>query len=182
MRRVMIVDDEPIIVQGLLSMLGESELDIDLYGAYSGEEALTLLSQTRMDIVVSDVRMPGMDGFQLMNKIHEDWPECRVIFLSGHSEFDMIYRAIQGEAVTFLLKTEGFDKITATLRDTINDLDRVQRHQETQARLSAQEEVTRQMLQREALSALVRGRSRKIYAAALEIDLDQPMLPPVRLY
>ena len=69
MRRVMIVDDEPIIVQGLLSMLGESELDIDLYGAYSGEEALSLLSQTRMDIVVSDVRMPGMDGFQLMNKI-----------------------------------------------------------------------------------------------------------------
>ena len=177
MRRVMIVDDEPIIVQGLLSMLGESELDIDLYGAYSGEEALSLLSQTRMDIVVSDVRMPGMDGFQLMNKIHEDWPECRVIFLSGHSEFDMIYRAIQGEAVTFLLKTEGFDKITATLRDTISDLDRVQRHQETQAKLSAQEEVTRQMLQREALSALVRGRSRKIYAAALEIDLDQPMLP-----
>ena len=177
MRRILIVDDEPIIVQGLLSRLGESDLDVDLYGANSGEEALSLLAETRMDIVVSDVRMPGMDGFQLLSRIHEDWPECRVIFLSGHSDFDMIYRAVQGEAVSFLLKTEGFDKIIATLRDAIQELERFQRHQETQERLSTQQEVTRQLLQREALSALVRGRSRKIYAAALEIDLNQPVLP-----
>lgn len=177
MRRILIVDDEPIIVQGLLSMLSESGLEVDLYGAYSGEEALDILSETRMDIVVSDILMPGMDGFQLMNRIHEDWPECQVIFLSGHSEFDMVYRAIQGDAVTFLLKTEGFDKITATLRDTITKLDRMQHHRETQEKLSNQQEVTRQLFQREALSALVRGRSRKIHAAALEIDLDQDMLP-----
>ena len=167
MRRILIVDDEPIIVQGLLSMLGESELDIDLYGATSGEEALALLAETRMDIVVSDVYMPGMDGFQLLSRIHEDWPECRVIFLSGHSDFDMIYRAVQGEAVSFLLKTEGFDKIIATLRDTIQDLEHFQHHREIQERLSNQQEVTRQMLQREALSALVRGRSRKIYTISL---------------
>ena len=115
MRRVLIVDDEPIIVQGLVSVLSESGLDIDLYSAYSGEEALALLSETRMDIVISDVHMPGMDGLQLMSRIREDWPECRVIFLSGHSDFDTIYRAVQGDAVTFLLKTEGFDRIITTL-------------------------------------------------------------------
>lgn len=177
MRRVLIVDDEPIIVQGLLTALGESDLDIDLYGAHSGEEALSILSETRMDIVISDVRMPGMDGLQLMHRIHEDWPDCRVIFLSGHSEFDMIYQAVQGEAVSFLLKTEGFDKIISTLRDTIDKLEKALHHRETQEQLSAQQEVTRQLLQREALSALVRGKSRKFYAAALEIDLDQPFLP-----
>lgn len=158
-------------------MLGECGLDVDLYSAYSGSDALALLSETRMDIVISDVAMPGMDGLELMGRIHADWPECRVIFLSGHSEFDMIYRAIQGEAVTFLLKTEGFDKIISTLRETITDLERTQRQRETQALLSDQQEVTRQLLQREALTALVRGRSRKIYAAALEINLDQPLLP-----
>ena len=53
-RRILIVDDEPIIVQGLLSVLGECGLDVDLYSAYSGREALALLSETRMDIVISD--------------------------------------------------------------------------------------------------------------------------------
>ena len=177
MRRVLIVDDEPIIVKGLLSVLEESPLDIDLYSAYSGEEALRILSETRMDIVVSDMCMPGMDGLQLMGRIHADWPECRVIFLSGYSEFDMIYRAIQGEAVTFLLKTEGFDKIIATLRDTIGDLDRAQQNLEIQEKLIAQQAVTRQLFQQEALTALIRGRSLSVSSSALEIDLSQPMLP-----
>ena len=135
MRRVLIVDDEPIIVQGLVSVLSESGLDIDLYSAYSGEEALALLSETRMDIVISDVHMPGMDGLQLMSRIRADWPECRVIFLSGHSEFDTIYRAVQGDAVTFLLKTEGFDRIITTLENTILQLDQAQRHRETRQQL-----------------------------------------------
>ena len=177
MRRVLIVDDEPIIVQGLLSVLGESGLDIELYSAGSGPAALKLLEDKRMDIVVSDMAMPGMDGLQLMNHIHRDWPDCRVIFLSGHSEFDMIYQAIRGEAVTFLLKTEGFDRIIATLRSTLEEIDRNQLHQETQEQLIAQQAVTRQLLQREALTSLVRGRIRKIHAEALEIDLDQPVLP-----
>ena len=177
MRRVLIVDDEPIIVSGLLSALEESPLDMDLYSAYSGEEALNILARTRMDIVISDMCMPGMDGLQLMNRIHADWPECRVIFLSGYSEFDMIYRAIQGEAVTFLLKTEGFDKIIAALRDTIDDLDQAQRHQEIREKLAAQQAVTRQLLQREALTALIRGRSGAISSASLEIDLEKPLLP-----
>ena len=177
MRRVLIVDDEPIIVQGLLSVLGGSGLDLDLYAAGSGAEALKLLSQTRMDIVISDMAMPGMDGLELMGHIHQDWPECQVIFLSGHSEFDMIYRAIHGEAVTFLLKTEGFDRIIAALKDTMEKLDQVQHNRETEEKLLAQQEVTRKLFQREALTALVQGRSRRIRADSLEIDIDAPILP-----
>lgn len=175
MRRVLVVDDEPIIVRGLLSVLEDSGLDIDLYKAYSGEEALHILSDTRMDIVVSDVRMPGMDGLQLMEHINRDWPECRVIFLSGHSEFDSIYRAVQGAAVTFLLKTEGFDKIVSTLRDTIDRMEQAQKNLETRNQLLAQQAVTRQLFQRDALTALIQGR--KAYADGLEISLQQPVLP-----
>lgn len=181
MRRVLIVDDEPIIVQGLVSVLSESGLDIDLYSAYSGEEALALLSETRMDIVISDVHMPGMDGLQLMSRIRADWPECRVIFLSGHSEFDTIYRAVQGDAVTFLLKTEGFDRIITTLENTMLQLDQAQRHRETRQQLINQQAVTRQLMQREALSALVEGTTRQVSPAAmktdaLDISLKQPLL------
>ncbi len=177
MRRILIVDDEPIIVRGLLSVLEDSGLDADLYKAYSGEEALRILDEIRMDIVVSDVKMPGMDGLQLMEHINREWPECRIIFLSGHSEFDSIYRAVQGAAVTFLLKTEGFEKIVTTLRETIEKLDQAQKNLETRHQLLAQQAVTRQLFQRDMLSALIQGASRKAYADGLEIDLQKPVLP-----
>jgi len=177
MRRILVVDDEPIIVQGLLSVLEDSGLEIDLYKAYSGEEALGILRETRMDIVISDVRMPGMDGLQLLEKINREWPECRVIFLSGHSEFDSIYRAVRGEAVTFLLKTEGFDKIVSTLRETIDRMDQARQNLETRHQLLVQQAVTRQLFQRETLSALIQGTSRKASSDGLEIDLHQPLLP-----
>ena len=177
MRRILIVDDEPIIVQGLLSAVSERMPEADLYSAYSGEDALRLLSETRMDIVLSDMAMPGMDGLQLMERIRSQWPECRVIFLSGHSEFDMMYRAIRGKAVTFLLKTEGFDRIVSVLRDTVKSLDSDEEHREALDRLSAQQEVTRQFLQREALSSLIRGRISRLHSETLEIDPSQPMLP-----
>ena len=177
MRKVLVVDDEPIIVRGLLSRLEDSGLDIDLYKAGNGEEALGILAETRMDIVVSDVKMPGMDGLQLMEHINRQWPECRVIFLSGHSEFDSIYRAVQGAAVTFLLKTEGFGKIVSTLRETIEKMNQAQKNQEIQHQLTAQQAVTRQMFQRDALSALIQGSSRKATAESLEISLQKPVLP-----
>ncbi len=177
MRRILIVDDEPIIVRGLMSVLEDSGLDADLYKAYSGEEALRILDEIRMDIVVSDVKMPGMDGLQLMEHINREWPECRIIFLSGHSEFDSIYRAVQGAAVTFLLKTEGFEKIVTTLRETIEKLDQAQKNLETRHQLLAQQAVTRQLFQRDMLSALIQGASRKAYADGLEIDLQRPVLP-----
>ena len=177
MRRVLIVDDEPIIVRGIVSVLEDSGLDTDLYKAYSGEEALRILAETRMDIVVSDVKMPGMDGLQLLEHINREWPECRVIFLSGHSEFDSIYRAVQGDAVTFLLKTEGFGKIVSTLRGTIEALDQAQKNLETKHQLLAQQAVTRRLFQRDALSALIQGSSRKVSADGLEISLQKPVLP-----
>lgn len=182
MHRVLIVDDEPIIVRGLLSVLGDSGLEVDLYSAGSGEDALGILQETRMDIVISDVHMPGMDGLQLMNHIRKEWPSCRVIFLSGHSEFDAIYQAVQGEAVTFLLKTEGFDKIVSTLQETIREIEQAQCYLETQAKLENQQAVTRQLLLREALSAFVTGMDEDFQRTGMavegmEIRLDESILP-----
>ncbi len=182
MRRVLIVDDEPIIVEGLLSVLSaEKELELDLYGANSGPEALSLLSEVRMDMVISDIRMPGMDGLALMEKIHADWPQCRVIFLSGYNEFDTVYQAMQSRAVTFLLKTEGFDKIISVLKETFEDIDRERAELDNKERFYAQQALTRHMLQREALSALVMGESgvsisQTLSAAGLSLREDAGVL------
>ena len=49
-------------------------------------EALNILDKVRIDVVLSDIHMPGMDGIQLLKRIKEQWPECRVILLTGYSE------------------------------------------------------------------------------------------------
>src|SRR5262245_53423421 len=80
MYRVLIVDDEPILVDGMYRMLSEiEEPELELLRAYSGVEALERLNKLRVDLVISDIRMPGMSGLELHRRINERWPDCRVI-------------------------------------------------------------------------------------------------------
>ncbi|MFD1907725.1 response regulator [Paenibacillus rhizoplanae] len=74
---MLIVDDEEIITDGLAVIFGKMELELDIYKAYSGREALNLLHRTRVDIVLSDICMPEMDGLELMEHIRRSWPQCK---------------------------------------------------------------------------------------------------------
>ncbi|MDI4646985.1 helix-turn-helix domain-containing protein [Cohnella hashimotonis] len=137
MYRLLIVDDEEMITDGLYETLSRCNLDLDLCKAYSGREALDWLHRTRVDIVLSDIRMPGIDGMQLLSVIKRHWPHCRVIFLTGYSDFDAVYRAIQTPGVQYLLKSEGYPKViqavdqaVAELNDSLRVNDLIQRAQE----------------------------------------------------
>ncbi|UUZ80342.1 response regulator [Paenibacillus sp. P26] len=123
MIRLLIVDDEEIITEGLFEVLKQLNLGLDLYKAYSGEEALDLMNRTRVDIVLSDIRMPGMDGLELMNNIRSRWPHCKIVFLTGYNDFDYVYQAIQTPGVSYLLKSEGYDKIIKTVTGAITELE-----------------------------------------------------------
>ncbi len=124
MYRLLIVDDEAIIADGLCEVLGNiREVELDVYKAYSGQEALNLLNRTRIDIVLTDICMPEITGLQLLETIRSKWPECRVIFLTGHSEFEYVYTAIQNEGVSYILKTEGYNKIIETVINTAGKIE-----------------------------------------------------------
>lgn len=123
MYRLLIADDEEIIVNGLYDIFSNLEdLDLDVYKAYSGEEAIQWLGRTRIDIALTDINMPEIDGLQLLDEIKKRWPWCRVIFLTGHSEFNYAYKAIQYSNVRYLLKTEGYDKIIKTVGSVVQEL------------------------------------------------------------
>ena len=123
MYRLLIVDDEEIIVNGLCDIFSSMEnLDLDVYKAYSGEEAIQWLGRTRMDIVLTDINMPEIDGLYLLEEIKKRWPWCRVIFLTGHSEFNYAYKAIQFCNVRYILKTEGYGKIIKSVENVIQEL------------------------------------------------------------
>ncbi|WP_312426909.1 response regulator transcription factor [Lacrimispora sp.] len=123
MYRLLIADDEEIIVNGLYDIFSSLEnMELDVYKAYSGEEAIQWLGRTRMDIVLTDINMPEIDGLQLLDEIKKRWPWCRVIFLTGHSEFNYAYKAIQYSNVRYILKTEGYGKIIKTVEHVVQEL------------------------------------------------------------
>lgn len=123
MIRLLIVDDEEIITDTLFEVFSQSNIDeLDICKAYSANEALSWLSRTRIDIVLCDIRMPGMSGIELMEEIKTYWPRCGIIFLTGYSEFEYAYQAIQRSNVKYLLKTEGYDKVIATVKQVIEEI------------------------------------------------------------
>lgn len=123
MNRLLIVDDEEIIVNGLYeTFLGMKDLDLDIYKAYSGAEAIEWLNRTRIDIVLTDIRMPEVDGLELLKEIQKSWPQCKVIFLTGYAEFEYVYQAIQHSNVSYILKNEDREKVIKTVEDAINEI------------------------------------------------------------
>lgn len=123
MYRMLIVDDEEIITDGLADIFAKWKFDLDLYKAYSGQEALDWLNRTRVDIVLSDICMPGMDGLELMETIRRQWPQCKMVFLTGHSDFNYVYQAIQAPNVQYVLKNEGYPKLMAAVERAIQELE-----------------------------------------------------------
>ncbi|UVI32023.1 response regulator [Paenibacillus spongiae] len=124
MYRLLIVDDEPYTVDGLYEMLQEMDwAELDLYKAYSANEAIEWLNRVKIDIVLSDIRMPGMDGLQLHRHIKATWPRCKVIFLTGMNEMKYIQQALRDGSVDYILKTEGDEPILRSVRGTIEALE-----------------------------------------------------------
>ena len=123
MYRLLIVDDEELITDGLYDVFSRLMPEqLDVYKAYSGKEALEWMERTRIDIILTDISMPGLSGLELIERVQELWPHCQVIFLTGYDYFDYVYQAIQMKDVKYLLKTEGYDKVVETVKEIITDL------------------------------------------------------------
>ncbi|ANY68651.1 DNA-binding response regulator [Paenibacillus sp. BIHB 4019] len=149
MLRLLVVDDEDIITDGLYEVFQQWMPDkLDVCKAYSGKEALNWLKRTRIDIVLTDISMPGMSGLELSDEIQMYWPRCKIIFLTGYSEFQYAYKAIQMSNVRYLLKTEGYAKVTEVVQEVIQEI-----HQNNQ--LSALVEQSREQV--DALEFMAQG-------------------------
>ena len=92
---VLLVDDEPNITKMLKKLLTRARPDWTVVTAESGEQALVLFESTPFDVVVSDMRMPGMDGAELLERIFGLSPQTVRIILSGHAERDARDRALR---------------------------------------------------------------------------------------
>lgn len=120
---LLIVDDEYEILSWLEEMFRyDFELETDVYTAASAYEALELLNQVKFDVVLTDIKMPGMDGITLFQKIKNNWPRCKVVFLTGYRNFDDMYQIIRHKDVRYILKSEDDAIIMQTVRDAFDEL------------------------------------------------------------
>lgn len=126
MKRVLFVDDQPELLDGLKRMLRSRRAEWQMRFALSGAEALELISQEPYDVVVSDMRMPGMDGDELLDEVMRRSPRTVRIMLSGHADQEQILRAT-GPTHQFLSKPCPPDALASAithacaLRDFFHD-------------------------------------------------------------
>jgi DNA-binding NarL/FixJ family response regulator len=113
---VLLVDDQPLVRAGL-SVLLEAEDDINVAGeADEGAEAVRVARAVRPDVVVMDVRMPGLDGLQALRQIIDALPEVRVLILTTFEMDEYIYAALRGGASGFLLKDTEPSELVRAIR------------------------------------------------------------------
>ncbi|HMD49975.1 MAG TPA: response regulator [Bryobacteraceae bacterium] len=114
MKRILFVDDEPRILEGLQRMLRPYRKQWEMAFANSGDEALAMLAAGAYDVIVSDMRMPGMDGAQLLELVRERYPGMVRLVLSGQFGKDAALRAVP-VAHQFLMKPCDAGKLQATI-------------------------------------------------------------------
>lgn len=119
---LLIVDDEKIIREGIYELLSmEESLELNLSVASSGIEAKDILESRKIDIVLTDIQMPQLNGLELLEIIRERWPQCKVIFLTGYSEFDYVYKVHQH--ARYVLKAEEDSKIIEAVQQAIEEIE-----------------------------------------------------------
>jgi HD-like signal output (HDOD) protein len=115
LKRILFVDDENKILDGLKRMLHANRRDWDMQFAIGGEAALRACEAASFDVVVSDMRMPGMDGATLLGHIRDRFPGTARIILSGHSEITSVTRSVH-VAHRFLAKPCNAVELRSTIR------------------------------------------------------------------
>lgn len=128
MYRLYILDDEAAVVRGLTEAIDWEAYNVEIAGTSTDSvEALNALSQMEVDILVTDVCMPGYDGLTLMKMAMEKNPRLRVIVISAHDSFRYVKSALKNGAENYLLKPIDGEELTETLRKTLDNLE-TERH------------------------------------------------------
>lgn len=113
--KVLVVDDEKEFLETIIKRLRKRGLSIS--GVSSGEEALKALNESPADVVVLDVRMPGMDGIQTLREIKRRHPLVEVIMLTGHANLEVAIEGMELGAFDYLMKPMDIDELLYKLED-----------------------------------------------------------------
>jgi len=147
MIRVMIVEDEPHAIRRLQRLIERNADDFEVVAtAFDGRDALEKLEALPCDVVFTDMRMPVMDGVELMRILNERYPECLRVVISGYQDFEYMSSAVRMQAMDYLLKPleeEALVQLLERIREKYRQKHRGQENAEDVAALIAE---ARQMI------------------------------------
>jgi signal transduction histidine kinase len=117
---ILLVDDDPALLQALPQAISLRMTGVQVQTASEASIALALLQENEYDAIVSDIKMPGMDGFTLLDNIVRQYPETPVLLITGHGEQDLAIRALRGGAYDYILKPIDRDDFAASLQRALH--------------------------------------------------------------
>ena len=156
--KVFFVEDEVVTREGIRDNLDWEANGFEFCGeASDGEMALPMLRTVRPDVLITDIKMPFMDGLQLSKIVRERMPFVKIVILSGHDEFEYAQEAIKLGVTDYLLKPVTVQKLQGTLQKLSTQLEEERKEQEKIKRLQEQVEENRSLLCEKLLFKLIVG-------------------------
>ncbi len=116
---ILVADDHPVVRLGLRALLERQSNFKVVAEAGSGEEAIQKAKETKPDVSVLDIRMPGLSGIEACRQIKESLPNCKVIMLTSYAEDELLFAAIQAGASGYVLKRIGDNELAHAIERVI---------------------------------------------------------------
>ena len=175
--RVLLVDDEEDIREGISRKMDWLGLGFSLVGeAANGQDALELAESLRPDVILTDIKMPFMDGLELCRILTDRLPAARFVVFSGFDAFEYAKQAIQMNVVEYILKPIDADELSAVLRRLKDQLDRERAERRNvellRSRYTENLPVLRELFYANLLDGHIEPGTERERAARLDIDLQ----------
>jgi two-component system, response regulator YesN len=181
MLKALVVDDEYLVRMGIVQTIDWSEYNVEIVGeASNGEEGLELALLHHPDVIITDIRMPYMNGLEFIEKIREKDPLVGIVVLSGYDEFQYAQAAIRYGASTYLLKPINIEELAATVRGIGNEVLEKKLHSQRYAQLSKEINSISKQFWHDILHGQLRGESiiaEKAILLELQLEPDDAIIP-----
>ena len=158
MIKLMIVDDEPVIRKGIVTVVDWKALDIQVVAeAANGRDGLSRALLEKPDIVITDIKMPIMDGITFSSELRKKLPKVRIVFLTGYSDFEYSRHAIRIGAEDYLLKPVNTGELIELMERLKQEIVRENTHRQSRSRENVILKESQPLMRKRLLKQLFEG-------------------------